>query len=218
MEQTVAAWIERAGLTGIVQAPVVKECLPDGSARWTVERIAVDLAAWQALGERLGWQVYVSNTTPAQYDAPALVATYHQQPLLERGISRLKTRNLQIRPVYLRDETRIAGLLWLLTLALRVLTLTEYRLQTALAERNEGVAGLNPASRTQTTQRPTTERVIAAFGNLTLTTLASAGACQHYVTPLNATQRQLLILLTLPADLYDRLTAPVPNLVHHLRE
>ncbi len=102
-----------------------------------------------------------------------------------------------------------------MTLALRVLTLTEYRLQTALAERNEGVAGLNPASRTQTTQRPTTERVIAAFGNLTLTTLASAGACQHYVTPLNATQRQLLILLKLPADLYDRLAVPLPNLVHH---
>ncbi len=71
-------------------------------------------------------KVYVSNTTEQQYDAAALVTTYHQQPLLERGISRQKTRNLQIRPVSLRDETRIAGVLWLLTLGLRVLTLTEY--------------------------------------------------------------------------------------------
>ena len=194
LEQTVAAWIARAGLTAVVQAPVVAEALPDGTTRWTVERIVVDLAAWQALVERLGWQVYVSNTTPVQYDAAALVATYHQQPVLERGISRLKTRNLQIRPVYLRDERRIAGLLWLLTLALRVLTLTEYRLRTALAERQEAVAGLNPASRTQTTQRPTTERVIAAFANLTVTTVWRDGACEHYLTPLNATQRQLLIL------------------------
>ena len=218
LEQTVATWIERAGLTGIVQAPVVAEPLPDGTTRWTVGTIAVDLAAWQALVDRLGWQVYVSNTSPAQVEAEALVATYHQQPTLERGISRLKTRNLQLRPVYLRDESRIAGLLWLLTLALRVLTLTEYRLRTALAEHDEAVAGLNPASRTQTTRRPTTERVIAAFDNLTLTTLVSNGACQCHVTPLNATQRHILILLKLPADLYDRLAAPIPNLVHRLRE
>ncbi len=218
LEQTVATWIARAGLTGVVQAPVVEETLPDGTTRWTVGTISVDLAAWQALVERLGWQVYVSNTTSAQYDAPALVATYHQQPILERGISRLKTRNLQIRPVYLRDEQRIAGLLWLLCLALRVLTLTEYRLRTALDERNEEMSGLNPASRTQTTRRPTTERVIAAFGNLTLTMVVSAGAAQRYVSSLNAMQRHILVLLKLPADLYDRLAGPVPNLVHHLRE
>ena len=218
LEQTVAGWIERAGLTGIVQAPVVEETLSDGTTRWTVGTIAVELAAWQTLVDRLGWQVYVSNTTAAQYAAEALVTTYHQQPLLERGISRLKTRNLQIRPVYLRDEQRIAGLLWLLTLALRVLTLTESRLRTALTERNETIVGLNPASRTQPTQRPTTERVIAAFANLTLTTVVSAGACQRYVTPLNATHRHILVLLKLPADLYDQLAGPVPNLVHHLRE
>ncbi len=183
LEQTVAGWIERAGLRGIVQAPLVEEHLPDGTTRWTVGSIAVELAAWEALVERLGWQVYVSNTTEEQYDVEALVATYHQQPLLERGISRLKTRNLQIRPVYVRDEVRIAGVLWLLTLALRVLTLTEYRVRMALAERDEEVAGLNPASRSQTTRRPTTERVLAAFANLTETTVRRDGACERYLTP-----------------------------------
>ena len=218
VEQFVAAAIARAGLTGIVQAPTIEEPLADGTTRWTVGTIAVDLAAWEALVARLGWQVYVSNTTLDQYAAEALVATYHQQPLLERGISRLKTRNLQIRPVYLRDEQRIAGLLWLLTLALRVLTLTEYRVRTALAERDEAVVGLNPASRSQTTRRPTTERVLAAFANLTLTTVVSDGTPEQYLTPLNATQRHLLILLKLPTDLYDRLAMPHPNFVHHLRE
>ncbi len=218
LEQTVAAWIAQAGLTGIVQAPVIEEQLADGTLRWTVGSIAVELAAWEALVERLGWQVYVSNTTQEQYEAAALVATYHQQPLLERGISRLKTRNLQIRPVYLRDEQRMAGLLWLLCLALRVLTLTEYRLRTALTERDEAVAGLNPASRSQTTRRPTTERVLAAFANLTVTMVVRDGTCERYLTPLNAIQRRLLILLKLPADLYDRLAVPPPNSVHYLRE
>ena len=218
LEQTVVAAIARAGLTGIVQAPVVEEVLADGTTRWTVGTIAVDRRAWQALVDRLGWQVYVSNTTPEEYEAPVLVATYHQQPLLERGISRLKTRNLQIRPVYLRDEQRIAGLLWLLTLALRVLTLTEYRVRSMLAERAEAVVGLNPASRTQATRRPTTERMLAAFANLTLTMVVRDGTAEYYLTPLNATQRHLLTLLKLPTDLYDRLALPHPNFVHHVRE
>ncbi|MHC4157367.1 MAG: IS1634 family transposase, partial [Planctomycetota bacterium] len=136
----------------------------------------------------------------------------------ERGFSRLKTRHLHIRPVYLRDESRMAGLLWLLCLALRVLTLMEYRLRTALAERGEELAGLNPASRTQSTARPTTERVLDAFTPITLTTIEIAGGFSHHVTPLNATQRHVLELLKLPDDLYERLASPSTNLVLHLRE
>ncbi len=218
LERTVAERIAKARLTGVVQARVTEETLLDGSTRWIVSALWVNLAAWQALVERLGWQVYVSNTTKAHYSAPALVAAYHQQVVQERGFSRLKTRHLHIRPVYLRDESRIAGLLWLLCLALRVLTLTEYRLRTALAERGEELAGLNPASRTQSTARPTTERVLDAFTHITLTTIEAAGGFYHHVTPLNTTQRHILGLLKLPDDLYERLASPSTNLVLHLRE
>jgi transposase len=218
LERTVAERVAQAGLTGVVQTAVAEEPLPDGSTRWIVAAVWVNRAAWQALLERLGWQVYVTSTTKAQYTAPTLVASYHRQVIEERGFSRLKTRNLHIRPVYLRDETRIAGLLWLLCLALRVLTLTEYRLRTALAEGGEELAGLNPASRAQTTVQPTTERVLAAFANVTLTTIRAAGECFHHVTPLNPTQRHVLALLALPADLYERLAQPSSNLVLHLRE
>ena len=201
-----------------MQTAVAEETLPDGSSRWIVSAVWVHLAAWQALVARLGWQVYVTNTTMAHYSAPALVASYHQQALEERGFSRLKTRNLRIRPVYLRDETRIAGLLWLLCLALRVLTLTEHRLRTALAARGEELAGLNPASRTQRTSRPTTERVLAIFTSITLTTIGTAGGLSHHVTPLNATQRHILALLELPDNLYEHLARPSTNFVLHLRE
>lgn len=131
LERTVAERTAPAGLTGVVQTAVAQETLPDGTTRWIVAAVWVHLAAWHALLERLGWQVYVTNTPKTHSSAPALVRSYHQQALEERGFSRLKTRNLYIRPVSLRDETRIAGLLWLLCLALRVLTLTEHRLRTA---------------------------------------------------------------------------------------
>ena len=218
LERTVAERVAQAGLTGVVQTAVAEETQPDGTTRWIVAAVWVNLAAWQAVVERLGWQVYVTNVPKTHYGAPALVASYHQQALEERGFSRLKTRNLHIRPVYVRDEIRLAGLLWLLCLALRVLTLTEHRVRTALAEHGEELAGLNPASRTQNTSRPTTERLLAVFTSITLTTIGTAGGYYYHVTPLNATQRHILALLELPDNLYERLARPSTNFVPHLRE
>jgi len=188
-----------------VEVPLEEEVRADGTTRWIVGAYSVNLDAWNALVARLGWHVYVTSTTRVQYTAPALVRAYRHQVLQERGFARLKTRNLQIRPVYLRDEQRIRGLTWLLTLALRVLTVMEYRLRTALRQHGAALVGLTPASPTQATQRPTTERVLHAFRNITRTHLTCNGQTHYHVTPLTPLQEQILSLLQLPADLYARL-------------
>ena len=218
LAQVVAKRIAEAKLEGVVQTELQAIPLPKGATAWVVAALWVDRAAWQAMVERLGWQVYVSNTTVDEYDDAALVAAYHQQPVHERTFSRLKTRNLQLRPVFLRDETRIAGLVWLLCLAVRVLVLTEQCLRTTLQERGETIVGLNPASRTEATAQPTTERVIRAFRNLTVTVVSGVGWEQRHVSPLNATQQQILALLGLPPDLYTRLGSPAENLALQMRE
>jgi transposase len=216
--QVVAQRIAAAKLEGVVQTELQALLLPTGATAWVVAALWVDRAAWQALVERLGWQVYVSNTTADEYDDAALVATYHQQPVHERTFSRLKTRNLRLRPVFLRDERRIAGLVWLLCLAVRVLVLTEQCLRTTLQERGETIVGLNPASRTQATAQPTTERVIRAFRNLTVTVVTGEGWEQRHVSSLNQTQQQIIDLLRLPPDLYARLGMPPGNLALQMRE
>jgi transposase len=218
LEAAVAELLRAACLDGVVWIRPQEHLRRDGSARWAVGAFGVDLAAWRDMVDRLGWQVYLTSTTAAQYAAPTLVAAYRQQALHERGFARLKTRNLHIRPVYLSDARRIAGLTWLLCLALRVLTLTEYRLRTALQQRGERLAGLNPAARSQATQRPTTERVIAAFQHLTRTVVTLPHGRHHHVTPLTPTQEHILALLQLPTDLYARLAAPAPKPLAHLRE
>lgn len=184
---------------------------PLGARRWVPTGIAVRPMAWAGYRERQGWQVYLTNSSAEQYEPAQLVAAYHGQPVHERGFARLKSRTLQIRPVYLRDEQRISGLLWLLTLALQVLTLSEYRVRQALAAQQTELAGLNPASRSQTTARPTTERLIAAFSELTVTVIRQGELVLRFVTALNCTQAHILRLLDLPADLYSRLASPLPN-------
>jgi transposase len=214
----VAKRIAEAKLEGVVQTALEAIGLPNGTTAWVVAAIWVDLAAWQAMVERLGWQVYVTNTSAEQYDVPSLVAAYHQQPIQERSFSRLKTRNLHLRPVFVRDERRIAGLVWLLCLAVRVLVLTEQRLRAALQEQGAELVGLNPASRTQATTQPTTERVIRAFRNLTVTVVTGEGWEQRHVSSLNQTQQQILGLLGLPSDLYARLGQLPGNLALQMRE
>ncbi len=106
----------------------------------------------------------------------------------------------------------------MLTLALRVLTVVEYRLRTALCQRGETLVGLNPASATQATQRPTTERVVHAFRNITRISLIHAGQTHRHVTPLTPLQQQILSLLRLQADLYARLGTAAPQPLLTLRE
>jgi transposase len=214
----VAKRIAEADLTDLVEYGLGEQVLPDGSRRFTVARFGVNLAAWRARVARLGWLVYLSNTTTAQYTEAQLVAHYRHQPIQEAGFARLKTRNLHIRPVYLRDEQRLSGLLWLLCLALRVLTLVEYRVRTALSQQQAVLSGLNAGSPSQTTSRPTTERLIAAFGNITLTCLGHGEMSFRHVPALSSLQQQILGLLRLPADLYERLGSGTANWPFNLRE
>ena len=218
LAEVVTKRIAEAKLDGVVQTALEPVALRNGSTAWIVAGVWVALGAWKAMGDRLGWQIYVTNATPEQYDVRALVASYHQQPVHERSFSRIKTRNLHVRPVFVRDETRISGLVWLLCLALRVLVLTEQRLRAAMQEQGIKLVGLNPASRTQTTSTPTSERVIRAFRNLTVTVVSGVGWEQRHVTALNATQQQILALLGLPSDLYARLGQPPGNLTLQMRE
>ncbi len=203
---------------GLVQLELTQQVLPNGTTRWIVQSFHLDQAAWEAALDRLGWSIYLTNTSPQHYDVPSLLWTYRHPIVHERGFARLKTRRLYIRPVYLRDELRMAGLVWLLCLALRVLTLTEFRIRSELHRTQQALLGLNPAVPSQPTTRPTTERVLHAFRNLTLTLFDTEARSTACMPDLSDTQRLVLSLLNLPSDLYSRLASGPPFLVHSLPE
>ncbi len=205
LRAVVDALLDKYHLAGLMMVTLVEETLSDGTTRWIVGNYALDSAGWETYQALLGWQLYLTNTTTTQYENVALLWNYRHQIFHERTFSRLKTRHLNIRPVYLRDEHRIIGLTWLLCLALRLLTLTEFRLRTALEQHQESLVGLNPAVPSQETTRPTTERVLQAFHNVTFTSIERGASVQRFITDLSPTQRHVVTLLGLPADLYVRL-------------
>ena len=212
LQTTVTALLNRYDLSGLVTVSLVEETFSNGTSRWMVGAFSLDTAAWQTYQQRLGWQLYLTNVTTAQYENAALLWNYRHQIFHERTFSRLKTRQLNIRPVFLRDELRIAGLTWLLCLALRILTLTEFRVRAQLTLHHQALVGLNPATPSRAVTRPTTERILHAFENLIFTAIHLADSTQHFITELSPIQQQLLALLNLPFDLYSRLAslAPLP--------
>lgn len=210
LQGVVQALFAKYHLTGLGSVPLLEEIFPNGTSRWIVGQFSVDEKEWAIYQRQMGWQLYLTNATPQHYDNPALLWTYRHQVFHERTFSRLKTRQLNIRPLFLRTEQRIVGLSWLLTLALRLLTLTEFRVRTALQQRHEGLVGLNPAVPSQPVSRPTTERVLHAFKNLTFTAIDFGNSIQRFISELSPTQCQILALLALPADLYSRLASFIP--------
>lgn len=160
----------------------------------------------------MGWRLYVLNAPEAAFSLAQAVHAYRGAPNIERNFSRLKGRPLGLRPVFLHREDHLQGLVRLLSLALRLLTLTEFVARRSLAADGTALSGLYPGNPKQQTQRPTTERLLTAFDNITLSLIQLPGQRIVHVTPLTPLQCRILELLDLPPSIYsDLATNMLPN-------
>ena len=153
--------------------------------------------------ERLaGWRIYVTNTPANRLSVSGAVDCYRQEWQPEHGFHRLKGGLLAIMPLFLRDEQRIRGLLVLLGMALRFVTLTEFCMRRNLAGAGENLSGLYAGNPARTTAQPTTERLLKAFHNITLYRHETPTEVWFEVTPLSVLQRCILRGLGLPEAIY----------------
>ena len=175
---------------------------------WTVT--ARRRPAALALCERLaGWRVYVTNTPSQCLSVADAVNCYRQQWQPEHGFQRLKGGLLALTPLFLRDEDRIRGLLVLLGIALRVLTLTEFVARRDWAATGETLTGLYAGNPKRATTHPTAERLLKAFAPITLYRHDTDTAVWYEVTPLSPLQRRILHALGIPESVYAPPAAPL---------
>lgn len=176
-------------------------------------QISRDEAAIDAHARTLGWRLYALNAPPQLLSLTQAVRAYRgAPPTIERDFARLKGHPLGLRPGYLHREDHLTGLVRLLSLALRLLTLTEFVLRRSLEADNDGLAGLYPGNPKQQTQRPTTERLLAAFKDITLSVVRLSGQTVVHITPLTPLQCRILNLLDLSPALYTDLAVnTLPN-------
>lgn len=147
----------------------------------------------------MGWRIYLTNTPVEQLSLNQALDYYRGQWSIERGFHRFKRGHLPALPVYFRNETRIAGLMFVLSIALRLFCLLEYVVRRALKATNAKLAGLYHGNPKRTTNHPTTEALLKVFHDITWYRLPD-GSTQ--ITPLNALQQKVLALMNVPQSIY----------------
>lgn len=172
----------------------------------TVE-VRVDEEALAAAVGRLGWRVYGTNQPREQLSLEQAVLAYRSAYLVERSVGRLTGRPLSLTPMYVQRDDHATGLIRLLSIALRVLTLLEFVGRRQLALEEGKIAGLSAGNPKRETARPTAERFLEAFGDLTLTVFELPQQTIRHVTPLSALQLRILEILGFSAEVYARLEA-----------
>jgi transposase len=173
--------------------------------RYHVSKIHLDSQALAARIARLGWRAYVTNAPAQDWSLNEVVLAYRGEWRIEHGFHLLKGSPLSLAPVYLTKTEHIRGLLCLLSLAVRALTLIRYTVSQALHQAGETLKGISPAYPHVKTKSPSAAMILGAFASITLTFVQQAAQSFVHVSPLTPMQRRLLALLHLPADLYQRI-------------
>ncbi|WP_373545875.1 IS1634 family transposase [Chamaesiphon sp.] len=157
--------------------------------------------------ELLGWRVYATNHPKKELSLADAVVAYRQEYLIEHCFGRLKGQPLSLRPMFLQREDHIKGLMRLLSIGLRLLTLVEFQVKRALEVDKSKLNGIYAGNPRRATAQPTTERLLANFKEITLVFIAVGTEIYPELTTLNPLQQQILKLLNFPNDIYTCLSS-----------
>ena len=155
--------------------------------------------------EQLGWRVYATNQVADGLSLPQAVEAYRDEYLVERTFGRLKGHPLSLSPMYVERDDHATGLVRLLSIALRVLTLLEFVVRRHLTQEGAALAGLYAGNPKRATTHPTTERLLEAFQEITLTSVVEPHQTRRHVTALSALQQRVLALLAFTPTIYTKL-------------
>jgi len=175
------------------------------TVRYQITAVSRQADAIAAQAEALGWRAYVTNAPMARLSLADAVLTYRDEWIIERNFHRLKGAPLSLNPLFVKRDDQIVGLTNLLSIAVRLLTLLEFVVRRQLQQNQELLAGLIENNPKKGIDNPTTERLLKAFDDITLTIVRLPGQLIRHVTPLSALQTRILELLGLSPDVYTRL-------------
>ncbi len=147
-----------------------------------------------------GCRIYVTNVKSSQLSLSQAMAYYREQWQLEHGFHRFKQGQLPALPIFLANEDRIIGLMFLLSIALRCFTLIEFQVRRSLQTLHTHLTGLYAGNPKRKTERPSAELLLKAFVGMTLY-YHRDGTTE--ITPLNPLQRRILTLLKFPEAIYE---------------
>ena len=154
-------------------------------------------------------QLHIKLVSVERLSFEQAVLTYRDEWIVEHGFHRLKGKPLGANPMFVKRDDQVQGLMHLLSLGLRLLTLIEFVVRRQLSNTQDGLSGLYPENPQKTTTRPTTERLLKTFDNITLTCFEVEGRAYRHLPALTPLQEKILHLLGFSPQIYtDLLESP----------
>jgi transposase len=233
LKAAVRATLERCAVTGLLavswQRQVYQETNSIGPGRGSAKRAtrtAVQVryqimearresAAIEARRQRLGWRIQVTNSPKKRLSLVASVLSYRSGGCLERDFHLLKDAPLGIRPLYVKSDAQIGGLVRLMTLALRMLSVVEMQGRHGVAATGKKAKGYYSGQPGRQTDKPSGQRILETVTRqrLTLFGTKTGTGTEWQLAPLPKIVKQILGFLGLSETLDTSLILPQPNAV-----
>jgi transposase len=174
-------------------------------ARYQITAVTPNQIALVEHQQDFGWRLYVSNAPASQLSLAQAVSVYREEWIVEHGFHRFKGKSLGADPLFVQRDDQVVGLLNLLSLGLRLLTLIEFVVHRQLTQTQATLTGLYTENPKKSTNRPSTERILKVFDHMTLTIFTVEGQSHRHLPPLTPLQTQIIQLLGFSPRIYTDL-------------
>lgn len=233
LKTAVSAILERCDVTGLLtvnwqrqvsqetkyvgpgRGSATRATRTEAQVRYQITEVRRESSAIEARRQRLGWRVLVTNSPKKRLSLVASVLSYRSGWCLERDFHLLKDNPLGIRPLYVKADAQIGGLVRLMTLALRMLSVVEMQGRRGVTATGEKAKGYYSGQPGRQTDRPSGQRILETVTRqrLTLFGTETRTGTQWQLAPLPEIVKQILGFLGLPETLYTSLTLAQPTAV-----
>ena len=152
--------------------------------------------------QNLGWRAYACNAPIERLNTTQVVECYRDEYKIEHKFDELLNKITALMPVYLGIPARIKGLIRLLLLVLKYVSLIQYQVRAELKTTKQTVKELYPGNPGRATDKPTTNMILRAFNHIHLTVVSVENKIHVNVSDLKPIQLKILELLKIPPEIY----------------
>ena len=153
----------------------------------------------------MGWQVYACNAYKEKLSLEQCVWKYRAQNRIESRFDNLRNKIAPLIPIYLQKDNRVEALVNLLMLALKVISVMEYKAAKSLKEKNEALDNIYHGNPKQKTKTPTAKKMLTAFKGISIVILKDKNNSRVEMTALNQTQMKIIRIIGFKTTLYKKL-------------
>lgn len=153
----------------------------------------------------MGWQVYACNAAKQKLSLEQCIWKYRAQNRIESRFDNLRNKIAPLIPIYLQKDNRIEALVNLLMIALKAISVMEYKAAKSLKEKNEALENIYHGNPKQKTKTPTAKKMLTAFKGISIVVLKDKNIIRVEMTELNLTQMKIISLIGFKNNLYKKL-------------